>query len=464
MKLNIKLLSLVVIVFAVSCHKASVAPVSTSQTPVTDTLPAQYGTPYSQVPVPKDIIMYEVNIRAFSPQHNLQGVIDRLDSIKALGVNVIWLMPIYPVGQLKAIAPMGSPYSVQNYEAVNPQFGTLDDLRTLVTDAHNKGMAVVLDWVADHTSWDNVWITNKSWYQQDASGNIISPPGQDWTDVAALNYANTDMRQAMIDAMKYWILTANVDGFRCDYADGPPANFWAQAIDSLQTMTPHHQLILLAESENAILFNTGFQMEYAWNYYTALKGAFEDGNQSSSLLSTDSSENSTVPSGDYMLRFTSNHDEDLDDNTPLVLFNGKQGSLAAFVLATYMGGVPLIYDGQEVGDPKQIPIFDTSTIDWSLNPDMEAAYKNLLNFRANNDAIKNGQLTSFSSNDVCAFTKTDDSEKVLVMVNLRDSTVNYIIPDSLVNTLWINGLTADTLQLGTQLSLQPYDYLVLKNE
>ena len=166
--------------------------------------------------------MYEVNMQTYTPA-NFQGVAARLDSIKALGVNVIWLMPTYPIGVLKAV---GSPYAVKDYKGVNTNFGTLDDLRSLVAQAHSRNMAVVLDWVADHTSWDNAWISNKSWYKQDASGNIIIPPGTNYQDVAALNYNSTAMRSAMIKAMKYWVLTANVDGYRCDYADAVPADFW----------------------------------------------------------------------------------------------------------------------------------------------------------------------------------------------------------------------------------------------
>ena len=448
------------------CHKSAGQPPFTPPKPpvvVSDTLPPQYGAPYSQVPDTKDVIMYEVNIRGFSPQHNLEGVVNRLDSIKSLGVNVIWLMPLYPVGKLHAVPPMGSPYSVQNYEAVNPDFGTLNDLRTLVSDAHEKGMAVMLDWVADHTSWDNVWISNKSWYQQDAAGNIISPPGQTWTDVAALNYNNTDMRQAMISAMKYWILTANVDGFRCDYVDGPPLDFWKQAMDSLQTMTPHHKLILLAETETPTIFTAGFQMEYAWNYYTALKNVFGNGQSASTLFSTNSSENSTVPANSFMLRFTSNHDEDLDDNTPLALFNSKQGSMAAFVLVSYMGGVPLVYDGQEVGDPVQIPIFDTSTINWSANPDMVIAYKKLLNFRNTNDAVKDGSLVPFNNSDVVSFERISGADTVLVLVNVRNTSVTYSLDAFLVNTTWKDAMNNDALvKLTDQVVLPGYAYWILE--
>ena len=179
--------------------------------------------------------MYEVNMQTYTPA-NFQGVMARLDSIKALGVNVIWLMPTYPVGVLKSI---NSPYCVQNYNAVNPNFGTLTDLRNLVAAAHTLGMAVIMDWVANDTSWDNVWITNKSWYLQDANGNIISPPNTNYNDVAALNFNSTPMRTAMIRAMKYWIFTANVDGYRCDFADNVPNDFWAQALDTLSTISTH---------------------------------------------------------------------------------------------------------------------------------------------------------------------------------------------------------------------------------
>jgi glycosidase len=213
------------------CGKSNIVPPVVTP-PATYKDPVQYGTPYANVPATKDIVMYEVNIKTFTPA-NFQGVDARLDSIKALGVNVIWLMPTYPIGILKA---SGSPYAVKDYEGVNANFGTLDDLRNLVALAHTKGMAVILDWEANDTSWDNAWITaHPNWYQQDGSGNIKQL--STYSDVAALNFNNADMRTAMIRAMKYWVFTANVDGYRCDFADNAPADFWTQAIDTLNTIT-----------------------------------------------------------------------------------------------------------------------------------------------------------------------------------------------------------------------------------
>ncbi|HPI05949.1 MAG TPA: alpha-amylase family glycosyl hydrolase, partial [Saprospiraceae bacterium] len=188
----------------------------------------QYDVPFDQVPATSDIVLYEVNLRAFSAAGNLKGVEARLDSIKNLGVNVVWLMPIYPIGELNAI---GSPYAVKDYFKVNPDYGTLEDLRELVKASHQRGMAVMLDWVGNHTAWDNSWIQTKAWYTQDASGSIVSP--NTWTDVADLNFSSMAMRKEMIKAMKYWVLEANVDGYRCDYAEGVPNDFWKQAIDTL---------------------------------------------------------------------------------------------------------------------------------------------------------------------------------------------------------------------------------------
>ncbi|MDR0793492.1 MAG: alpha-glucosidase C-terminal domain-containing protein [Chitinophagaceae bacterium] len=462
-KLRINLFWLIIPLMMSGCSKGSPSPTYTPPSPPpstnTDTLPAQYGTPFANVPNTKDIIMYEVNIRAFGPSHNFQSVISRLDSIKNLGVNVLWLMPIYPVGKLNSI---NSPYCVQNYTAVNPDFGTLNDIKTLVSTAHSKGMSVILDWVADHTSWDNVWISNKSWYLQNASGNIISPPGQNWTDVAALNFSNSDMRKAMISAMKYWLLAANVDGFRCDYADGPPADFWAQAFDSLKIMNPAHKLILLAESSNNALCNDGFQLNYAWDFLTSLKNVFGSNQTATTLFTTNSSENSNLPTGDFKLRLTTNHDED-GTNTPITNFGGKQGSLAAFVLASYMGGVPLVYSGQEVGDPNKITIFDTSTIDWTINPDMLIAYKNLLNFRNTSDVVKQGSIVTFTNSpDVTAFERIQGTDTVLVLVNVRNNAVTYSLDASLMNTQWKDAMQNNVpVQLSNSMVLPAYGYMIL---
>ncbi|AMM53020.1 alpha-amylase [Rufibacter sp. DG15C] len=416
----------------------------------------QFGIPFSSVPDAKDVVMYEVNLRAFSTAGNLNGITARLDSIKAMGTNVIWLMPIYPIGKIKSV---NSPYSIQNYKEVNPEFGNLESIRNLTTEAHKRGMAVVLDWVANHTSWDNPWINNKEWYTQ-VNGQIVSPVGTNWQDVADLNFDNQSMRGAMIDALKYWVFEANIDGYRFDAADYVPYDFWKQALDSLQAI-PNRKLVLLAEGERNDHFTAGFQMNYGWSFYGKLKEVFA-GQAATNLYSTHLAEYANIPAGKHKLRFTTNHDESAWDATPIVLFNGKNGALAASVIATYMGGVPLFYGSQEVGTPEKVPFFYNSSINWTLNPDMFKAYQSLMKFHGQSNALKEGALKDYSNLDVVCFTRTTGTEEVLVVVNVRNKPIDFTLPAAFKNSTWMNALSADNVALGTAVTLNNYAYLVLK--
>ncbi|MDB5089275.1 MAG: amyB 1 [Mucilaginibacter sp.] len=463
-QMNSLIIILLTAFLGTGCGKKDVTPTKTGPviTKPTDTYkdPDAYGTPFTGVPDTKDIIMYEVNLRSFSAAHSFKGVQDRLDSIKALGVNTIWLMPTYPVGQLKSAGGLGSPYAVKDYNGVNTEFGNLDDLRALIANAHSRNMAIILDWVADHTSWDNAWINNKAWYKQDGAGNIISPPGTGWNDVAALDYTNNEMRTAMIRAMKYWVLTANVDGYRCDATDFVPDDFWKQTLDTLHKFT-NRKLILLAEGVKKEMFTSGFQITYAFDFYSSLKGIFAGTAAPSSLFTTNANENNTLASGGVKLRYSTNHDVTSSDGATVTIYNGKQGALAAFVLAAYMNGVPLIYTGQEVGSPKQISIFNDDPIDWSTNPDITAAYKKIIAFRSSHEAIKTGTLTTYNDTNVIAFEKKSGADDVLVLVNAKNSAVDFTVPAA-IQGAWTNGLTNNSLTLSGKVTMQPYAYLVLK--
>jgi glycosidase len=403
--------------------------------------------------------MYEVNLRAFSSGGDLQGVINRLDQLKALNVNVIWLMPIYPIGQINSV---NSPYCVKNYYEVGSEFGTLADLRTLTTEAHNRNMAVVVDWVANHTAWDNPWVTlYPEWYSQDGAGNIIIPSGTNWNDVADLNFSNATMRVNMIDAMKYWILEANIDGLRCDYADGVPYDFWNQAIDSLNTI-PNRNLIFLAEGTRADHYAAGFQMTYAWDFYTSIKNVFA-GNTPSTIYTTNTSEYAGIPAGNRKLRFTTNHDQSAWEATPMTLFNGKAGATCASVITTYYNGVPLIYTGQEVGRVSTVPFFSNSPINWTVNLDMQQNYRDMLSFYSESAVSRYGTAVPYTANDVVCFKKVLNADQVLVIANVRNNTTNYAIPTALLNSTWTNAITGAPVTIGSSLSLSAYQYLILKN-
>jgi glycosidase len=418
---------------------------------------AQYGTPFTGVPDARDAVIYQVNMRSFSSTRNFQGVISRLDSIKALGVNVIYLMPIYPIGALKSV---NSPYAVKDYKGVNAEFGTLADLRALIDGAHNRGMSVILDWVANHTSWDNAWISNTAWYVQNASGAIQSPSG--WNDVAQLNFKNTEMRKAMIKAMKYWVYAANCDGFRCDYADGPPADFWKQAIDTLRNIKTH-KLLMMAEGSRTDLFSSGFNLTFGFNFYGQFKSVFGSNQAVTNLDALNTSEYANAGTSNMVVRYLTNHDVNSSDGTALDLFGGKTGSMAAFVVVAYMKGVPMIYNGQEVGTTYRLTFpFTGTTINWNQNQSMVEEYKKIIAFRNSSLAIRRGTLASYSNANVCAFTKTSGTETVLVICNLRNSTQNFTVPTVAANSTWKNAFTDASVTLGTQLSLSPYSYQVYK--
>jgi glycosidase len=457
---------LISILLILSCSKKETAATILPPTepiiivPVTETDPPQYGTPFSGVPNRQDAIIYQVNMRPFSTAGNFAGVISRLDSIKALGINVVYLMPIFPVGNVNAF---NSPYCVKDYKAVNSEFGTLTDLRSLVDAAHSKNMSVILDWVANHTSWDNAWITShKEWYLQNSAGTIVSPPGTGWNDVAQLNFTNASMRLEMIKNMKYWVFTANIDGYRCDYADGPPVDFWAQAIDSLRKISTH-KLLLLAEGSRSSNFSAGFDYNFGFSFYGQLKNIYNNNISPTTIDNLNNSEYSNATSDQQVVRYTTNHDVNGSDNTPLNLFGGRNGSMSAFVIAAYMKSIPMVYGSQEVGTPFKITFPFTSTkINWTINPDITAEYKKILNFRAGSNAIKRGNLVSFSNNDVCAFTKNVTGEKVFVLVNIRNSIVNFTLPTSIANTNWIDVYNSNPIFFTNQVTLQPYAYIVVK--
>ncbi|GAB3727409.1 alpha-amylase family glycosyl hydrolase [Hymenobacter agri] len=446
-----------------ACRKDTPPPV-VDFPPVTSTpTPPQYGTPFAGVPNREDAVIYQVNMRAFSASADFAGVTARLDSIKSLGANVVYLMPIYPVGKTRSV---NSPYAVQDYRAVNPEFGTLADLRTLVDAAHQRGLSVMLDWVANHTSWDNAWLTtHPDWYLQNASGTIVSPPGTNYTDVAQLNYANVDMRAEMISAMKSWVFTANVDGLRFDYADAPTiaaTNFWKQAVDTLRNVKTH-KLLLLAEGNRSTNFASGFDYNFGFSFYGGLRSVYRNGAAATEFDGLNTSEYAGATGTQQVVRYITNHDVNDSDGTPVALFGGNAGAMSAFVVASLYKGVPMIYNGQEVGMTTKIAFpFTSVKVNWNMNPAVTTAYRQLLKARAASPALRHGTPTAYSTADVCAFTKRAGTDEALVLANVRNAATTYAVPVALMGTSWTNALTGAATTIGATVSLPAYGYLVLK--
>ena len=409
------------------------------------------------VPAPENVVMYQINPRVFAPDKSLQAIIPQLDSIKSLGTNVVWIMPIYPIGKEKS---KNSPYSIADYQAVNPEFGTFEDFKMLVDECHKRGMAFIMDWVANHTAWDNVWMaSHKDWYTKNAKGEIIYPEGTDWTDVADLNYDNPDMRKAMTEAMIYWVREAGVDGFRCDVADAVPADFWKEAITAIRN-TAARPILMLAEGNDPETFKGGFDMNYGWDYMNALRDVFCRDSSARKLIAVDADEYAKIPLGKVKLRFITNHDEATKKST-VDEFGGKQGALAAYVSAIFTHGAALLYGEQEVAYPDTINFFRYQQVDWNANADVRAAYRRINHIFRDHPVLHGDGVDSFTDDDVLMYEKRGENNQYLVMVNVRDSSFAVKTPSAWQNVEFTNLVTGKKGRSGARVPLKPYEYRIL---
>ena len=425
---------------------------------------AQPVTEGFMVPEVADVVLYQVNPRVFAPSNSFQAIIDRLDSIEDLGVNMLWIMPIYPIGEVKS---KNSPYSVRDYKAVAPEYGTVDDLRMLVESCHERGMGIILDWVANHTAWDNVWVEqHPDWYTHDSTGNIIFPPGTDWTDVADLNYDNKDMRAAMVDAMRYWVDSVGVDGFRCDVADQVPVDFWTDCIKTLRNSAKPRRLIMLAEGANPDNFTAGFDLNYAWEFMRAIADVMKGDAKVGKLISVDRNEYKDMNPGKFKLRFTTNHDE-ATKASPVTLYGGQRASMAAFVATTMLHGGMLIYGSQEVGYPETINFFKYVPVDWNANPELREEYKQLVSIYNDHPALRSsGKVHAFDDdeNNVLCVDRVLNNDNVLVIVNVRNTPHSIDVPGMWAGLTVVNLMTGEPVDLKQHITLEPYQYLLLSRK
>ena len=424
------LLSLTILSLLAACRPAKEAKTETFELPAVD-----------------DIAMYQVNPRVFAPENSLNAVAARIDSICDLGVNIMWIMPIYPIGIEKG---KNSPYCISDYKAIAPEFGTIDDFKNLAKVCHEHGMGIILDWVANHTAWDHPWVKeHPDWYTRDAqTDTIICPQPWNWEDVADLNYDNKDMREAMIDAMKFWIVEVGIDGFRCDVADGVPADFWKDAIDQLRAAAGDRKILMLAEGKNVDNFTIGgFDMNYGWDYKDELVKVFK-GAPASNLIKADKAEYDSLPVGTVKLRFTTNHDHSTEA-TPCVEFTNDRGAMAAYVASIFPHGGALIYGSQEVGYPEPINFFKYVPVDWTAKPRIYKEYRRLIAMYNDHPALRKGKMTAWPDDDVLIFEKADDTERYLILVNVRNEPKTINLPEE-----W--------KKLGESIALEPFEYCIVE--
>lgn len=423
--------------------------------------PAQYGTPYTGVPDPRDANIYQVHIRPHSASGTLAAVTTDLDRIKSLGINILYLMPIYPFGTDSRST--NSPYCIKDYKAVGSEYGSLTDMRNLVDAAHAKGMAVMLDIAVNGTSWDHPWtISHPEYYQR--TGTTINQLAN-FGDIAALDLNNTGLRAAMKDVLRYWIFAANIDGYRCDFANNPPLDFWTEMISNLRGISSH-KLLMLAEGDRLENFQAGFDMNFGdkW-FYDALKNVAGGGPVSTRFQITNDMEYTYATGSQQEVRWTANHDsENNSDTAPFTVFKNNAGVVANFLVSGYMKGVPFLTSGQEVAFNQVIPWpYTTVKINWS-NTAATPEFAKILNYRNSSAAIRRGVMTPYASDDICAFTKTLGTEKVIVMANMRNAAKTFVIPAGFAGTYKDAYTQANvTLTAGTTQSFAAYQYIVLTN-
>ncbi len=355
--------------------------------------------------------IYEVNVRQYTKEGTFTAFAKCLPRLKDMGVEILWLMPVTPISVEKRQGTLGSYYSCSDYLSVNPEFGTLDDFQNLVKQVHELNMKIIIDWVANHTGWDHVWVKEHAdWYMKDAEGNFTEE--NNWIDVIDLSYENNDMRAAMIDAMKFWIENCDIDGFRCDMAHLVPLDFWRYARTQCDEIK---SLFWLAECD-VELYHEVFDATYAWHWMhtteNMMKGKATLQDVKDVLLKT--------PSGIKKLYFTSNHDENSWNGTEYEKYGDAAYAMAVFTCT--WPGMPLVYSGQELPNTKRLKFFDKDEIEWNnKQPALHEFYKSLLTLRKENTSLHSGaQLTVLNTNaddKVLAYLLVNKTDKVLVLLN-----------------------------------------------
>lgn len=415
----------------------------------------------------KDMNIYEVNIRQYTPEGTINAFIPHIDRLKNMGVDILWIMPVQPIGEKNRKKPLGSYYSIKDYTAINPNFGTLEDFNKLVKTAHEKDMIILLDWVANHTAYDHHWAEeHPEFYNLDSVGNLQSPVA-DWTDVADLDYDNKDLHQAMIKEMKWWITEADIDGFRCDMAGMVPNEFWKKAIDSLEATK---DVFMLAEWEEPKIHDAGFDMSYGWELHHILNNIANGKASADSVVAYLKKDAEKYDSTAFRMYFTTNHDENSWAGTVLERMGDAYQALA--VLTATIPGMPLIYSGQEAGLDKRLPFFDKDSIDWS-NLAYEDFYSHLLMLKKNNPALWNGAFggdfkeinKEQNSTDILAFSRQKDDNEVIVILNLSDSIQTLKVDEDFRDKSYQKAanqqLTVSFSENQKPLQFDPWSYMIL---
>ncbi len=412
----------------------------------------------------KNATLYQINLRQFTEEGTFRAAEEHLPRLKDLGADILWLMPIHEIGEKNRKGSLGSPYSVKDYRSVNPEFGGLEDLKRFVRAAHGQGLYVILDWVANHTAWDNpLVVEHPDWYARDWKGDFRPTPWWNWSDIIDLDYRRPGLRQYMTEAMAYWVREADIDGYRCDVAGFVPVDFWNNVRRELDSLKP---VFMLAEWESRDLHAAAFDATYAWSWYDAVHAIAQGKGDLDGLFVYYSWNESAFPPDSMRMTFVSNHDKNAWEGTQFEQFGDALE--AAIVLSVVGDGIPLVYNGQEAGNPKRLEFFEKDPIQWREHP-IGDLYKKLFALKKKNTALWNAhwgatmiKVPNDAPNHVLSFVRRNDREKVLAVLNFSDQPRRVTLQEDLFPGLYTDYFGGEEVELtgASQVELKPWGYRV----
>jgi len=416
----------------------------------------------------RDAVIYQVNTRQFTPEGTFAAAAGQLPRLQALGVDILWLMPIHPIGEKNRKGGLGSPYSVKDYYGVNPEFGSPDDFRAFVDRAHELGLHVILDWVGNHTAWDNPLVTeHPEWYLRDWKGDFMPTPWWDWSDIIDLDYDQPGLRRYMIEAMCWWVREFGVDGYRADTAGYVPLDFWEDARREMDRIRP---VFMLGEGEFRDLHQRAFDATYAWSWYGAMHEVAMGRANTGALFNYYSTNESAWPLAAMRMTHVTNHDKNAWEGTMFEAFG--EGLEAAIALSVVGEGIPMMYNGQEAGNDRRLAFFEKDPITWQPHPVGEL-YRKLIALKTRYSPLWNGQwgarmvpVTNSQPGEVLSFVRADDAAAVLALFNFSAQPQNFELRDGPFAGAWRDAFADQALELSgdTRLSLPPWGWQVLVRE
>ena len=414
----------------------------------------------------KNATIYELNIRQFSQEGTFKAIEKQLPRLKKMGINIIWLMPVQPIGVVNRKGSLGSYYSVKDYLKVNPEFGTDEDFRSLVKAIHSQGMYVILDWVANHSSWDNPLATqHPEWYSRGRNGKFQSTPWRDYDDIIDFDYSQPGLRKYMTEALKFWVKEYDIDGYRCDVASFVPIDFWENARKELDEIKP---VFMLAEAEDKELHRKAFDATYNWTLWNILHQIAINNKSVKTLGEAYIAEHVSIfPKEGIRMNFIDNHDKNSWEGNQYSNFGPALKAVTVFTVM--MDGTPLVYSGQEAGLDRSLLFFERDPIEWKKHEN-EALYTTLFALKHKNQALWNGKyggemvrIMNDKMDQIISFVREKNGDKVITLINLSREKVQVSFDTSYDAGTYINLFSGKPQQISKKMTrtMEPWEYLVL---